>query len=135
MAGFETWRLRARTLEALAGVLAARTTIALAPLERWRRSLGFAAPDSEADPAEARRLARHVERAAGYLPFELKCLPRAMALSRMLRRRKIPHQLIIAARPAAARGGGDDLHAWVEAGDAIILGELPGPWLVLLNLP
>lgn len=135
LTGFETWRLRGRTLEAIALLLAARAAIALTPLERWRKHLGLEGSDSETCPAEARRLARHVERAAGYIPFEAKCLPRAMALSRMLRRRKIPHRLAIAARPASARGGNDDLHARVEVGSTIVIGNLPGPWLVLLNLP
>jgi hypothetical protein len=58
-----------------------------------------------------------------------------MALSWMLRRRAIPHRLAMAARPAGQRGGADDLHAWVEASGIIVLGELPGPWIVVESLP
>jgi len=52
----------------------------------------------------------------------------------MLRRRAIGHTLVIAARPGAARGGDDDLHAWIEASGLILLGNLPGPWARLLAL-
>lgn len=131
----ETWRLRSRTSQAMALLVAARLAVRLVKLERWRGQLGLAGNTSDADVAEARRLARHVERAAGRLPLETKCLPRAIALSRMLRHRKISHRLVIAARPAEVRSGADDLHAWVELGETIVLGELPGEWLPVLRLP
>lgn len=131
----ETWRLRARTAEAMVLLVAARLAIQLVKLERWRGQLGLAGNPADADVAEARRLARHVDRAAGRLPLETRCLPRAITLSRMLCRRKISHRLVIAARRAEARSGADDLHAWVELGEAIVLGDLPGEWLPLLILP
>lgn len=84
---------------------------------------------------EAARLAAHVRRGAGRLPFESKCLPQALALSRMARRRAVPHSLVIAARPLGARSGMDDLHAWIEVGGRIVLGEIPGPWIRVLALP
>jgi len=116
----------------------ARLLVAMVPLARWRGSLGLAgapgqATDADAD-REARRFAVHVERAAARLPFETKCLVRAMALSWLLRARAIPHALVIAARPQAARSGDDSLHAWVEQGGRIVLGELPGPWLEVARL-
>lgn len=129
------WRPRSRTLEALGALIAARTGLALIPFRWWRGRLGL---DGEARTAElmtAQRLSIHVERAAGRLPFETKCLPRAMALSAMLRRRAIPHRVILAARPAAARRADDDLHAWVDVAGTIVLGDLPGPWLRVLVLP
>ena len=126
----------------------ARLLVQLVPLRWWRSSLGQLAPATAElpDPAAAaiaRRLAAHVERGAGRLPFATKCLPRAMALCWLLRREGIAYALKIAARPAAARhanllsgsaGGEDDLHAWVEAGNATVIGDLPGPWLVLAIL-
>lgn len=143
-----TWRLRARTGEAALALLGARGLIAFVPFARWRSWLGdpvqppgdIAAPSglppSEPTPGqrEAGRLARHVDRAAARLPLPLKCLPRAMALSWMLRRRNIAHLLVLAARPGHARGGEDDLHAWVEVNGLIVLGNLPGPWLRLVSL-
>jgi hypothetical protein len=68
------------------------------------------------------------------LPFESKCLPRAMALSWILRRRRIAHGLVFAVRPPDLRGSKDDLHAWVEVDGATIIGDLPGPWVEILRL-
>ncbi|HOB13270.1 MAG TPA: lasso peptide biosynthesis B2 protein [Novosphingobium sp.] len=132
----ETWRLRLRTAEALADLAMARAAIALAPFRRWDGWLGLAGPGPEPDAVrEAHRLARHVDRAAQRLPFEIKCLPRAMALSRMLRRRGVPHRLVLAVRPADLRGGNDDLHAWIEVEKTIVIGDLPGPWTAVFSFP
>jgi hypothetical protein len=119
----------------MAMLVTARAAIALIPLKHWDNHLGLGGAATETDLAEARRLARHVDRGAGRLPFATKCLPRAIALSRMLRRRTIAHSLVLAARPAGARAGTDDLHAWLEVENVIVLGDLPGPWLILLRLP
>lgn len=117
------------------GLLAARCAIALVPLKAWRGRLGLAGEASDTAIRQARKLAQHVDRAARRLPLAAKCLPRAMALSRMLRARGLPHRMVIAARPAGTRGGADDLHAWVEIAGTIVLGDLPGPWLPVLILP
>ena len=135
MTRVETRRLRGRTLEAMVALCLARLAVAWLPFGIWRGSLGLsgiALPDAA---IEAQRLARHVDRAADRLPFSTLCLPRAMALSRLLLRRGIPHQLVIAARPASQRSGTDDLHAWVEAGGHIVLGEIAGPWLETGRFP
>lgn len=108
----------------------------MVPFKRWRRTLGNAVVPKacetshrEADGlALARHLAEHVDRAAWRLPFEYKCLPRAMALSWLLQRSCLEHSLVIAIRPPDRRDGEDSLHAWVEVGGTIVLGELPGPW-------
>jgi len=84
--------------------------------------------------AEAKRLAAHVEWAAKLLPFQTKCLGRAMALSWMLRRRRIGHIVVFAVRPPEMRGSDEDLHAWVEVGGQTVLGALPGPWVETLRL-
>jgi hypothetical protein len=57
-----------------------------------------------------------------------------MALSWMLRGKGIGHSTVIAVRPADMRNAHDSLHAWVEVDGATILGELPGPWVVMLRL-
>ena len=113
----------------------ARVAIAALPFERWRASLGGAESSaSNEEVAEAAKLAAHVEWAARRVPFETKCLPRAMALSWLLRARGIGHTLVFAVRPPAMRGSTDGLHAWVDVGGRIILGELPGPWVETLRL-
>lgn len=118
---------------------AARLAVGLVPFGWWRATLGRiegtqrAGPASQ-DPAAARRLALHVERAATRLPFATKCLPRAMALAWLLRSAGLGYGLQLAVRPATQRGTIDDLHAWVECGGTIVLGELPGPWIAILTL-
>lgn len=84
--------------------------------------------------AQAALLAAHVDWAARRVPFETRCLPRAMALSWLLRRRGIGHTMVFAVRPPAMRGSADDLHAWIEVDGRIILGQLPGPWVETLRL-
>lgn len=102
----------------------------------WRARLGAPSAGPLIDPGEAQvrqawLLARHVERAARRLPGEWLCLPRAIALAAMLRRRGIAHGLHIAVRPAASRTGTDDLHAWIDVGPARVIGDLPGEWAVI----
>lgn len=126
----ETWRARLRTGQAMVLLCLARLLVAAVPFRYWRGRLGGRAGDP-ADSAVARLLAAHIERAARRLPLAIKCLPQAAALSWQLRRRRIGHRLVFAVRPAAVRGAGDGLHAWIECGAAIVLGELPGPWLEL----
>lgn len=136
----ETWRLRARTGEALVRLLGARLLIELVPLRLWRDRLGKPAPADRQSPSaptpdqrdEAQRLAIHVERAAGRLPIGMKCLPRALALAGMLRARGLPYELVIAARPASVRDGVDDLHAWIDVGDRRVVGDVAGPWMTVL---
>ena len=111
----------------------ARLLIALIPFRRWQGRLGFAGVDSGLK--DARRLAGMVNRAGERLPFETKCLPRAMALSWILRRHAIGHAVVIAVRPADRREEEDALHAWVEVANERILGDLPGPWIETLRLP
>jgi hypothetical protein len=118
----------------------ARILVAFVPLRQWRGSLGFGAVSGDdVSPGDllgqAERLARRVERAAWRLPIEAKCLPQAMALSWMLRRERTPHRVVIAVRPPELRNSADGLHAWVEFGGTIILGDLPGPWHVVYRAP
>ena len=119
----------------MASLCAARLLIATTSFKRWRQTLGAVSDRRELQPsARATRLAAHVEWAAKLLPFASKCLPRAMALSWMLRSRKIGHCVVFAVRPAELRGFDDQLHSWVEISGEIILGELPGPWVETLRI-
>jgi hypothetical protein len=111
----------------------ARLLVALVPFARWRTSLGSTVPRAGSE-VEAKRLADDIEWAAKRLPFETKCLPRAMALSWMLRRNRINHSVVIAVRPSELRNSADALHAWVEVDGARILGDLPGPWAEIARL-
>ena len=110
----------------------ARLEIAVLPFARWRRSLGYAAVGG--DRVEAQLWASHVRWAAQLTPAQMKCLPQAMALSRLLRARRIGHSLVFAVRPSDMRQNADALHAWVELDGEKIIGDLPGPWIQTLRL-
>lgn len=135
MSGPDTWRLRARTVRAMAVLGWARLVVAGVPLKIWRRRLGLSGSASASGLAEANREAAHIERAAWRLPLGAACLPRAVALSWRLRGARIPHRVVLAVRPPDRRDDEDALHAWVEVQNEIVLGELPGPWHVTARFP
>lgn len=120
----------------MAALCCARLVVAILPFNRWSSTLGAKVSNGPAviAIADARRFAAHVDWAARLLPFATKCLPRAMALSWMLRSRGVAHCVVFAARPAAQRGSDDQLHAWVEMAGEKIIGDLPGPWVETLRL-
>jgi hypothetical protein len=130
----EFWRPKVRTLAAMAQLCRAQLLVSWIPFSRWRDTLGSAAPEQPQSADPAKRLAADVEWAAKRLPFPTKCLPRAMALSWMLRRRKLAHTVVVAVRPSELRHSADALHAWVEIGGERIIGDLPGPWIETLRL-
>src|SRR3954469_19238928 len=111
----------------------ARFLVEWVPLPRWRDTLGLAGRAGPL-PDDSWRLAGQVERAATRLPFAIRCLPRAMVLSWVLRKAAIGHALVIAVRPPAQREGSDALHAWVEIDGTRLIGDLPGPWIELVRL-
>ena len=110
--------------------------MSILPFNWWRDSLGEVKTVGRIGQSgkEARRLAAHVEWAARLLPFQTKCLPRAVALSWILRSRGIDHFVIFAVRPLELRGSDDQLHSWVEVAGEKILGNLPGDWVETLRL-
>lgn len=132
----DRWRSRLRTAGAMASLSWARLMVAAMPFSWWRDTLGGAETGEVAntDIARARRFAAHVEWASQLLPFPTKCLPRAMALSWILRSRRIDHCVVFAVRPVDQRGSDDQLHAWLEVGGEKIIGDLPGPWVEALRL-
>jgi hypothetical protein len=109
----------------------AAITLTIASLRlRWRAQsettalLGSAQPAgppaaSRADASrEAIRIGRAVERVATVLPWHPVCLPRAVAVTSMLRRRRIDcraHLGVRGERPPEA-------HAWVTVGGVVVQG-------------
>ena len=128
------WHGRKATVEAMAWLILARMLIARVPFGRWRRWLGtpvvpptdYPRLHLDANLAQ-RRLARAVDRAAGRLPGESRCLARAMALHWMLRRRAIGGVLHIGVLPGSNRGSLDDLHAWVTRLGEVLIGASDQP--------
>ena len=127
----------------MALLCAAEAIVRLVPLRLWRASIGRAvaptpmgaAPIASARACTASGIAADIERGAGRLPVPARCLARAMVLCWQLRLCGIACCCKIAARPGANRAGHRDaLHAWVEVEDAVVLGAMPGPWIVVLAL-
>ena len=114
----------------MSALLAARFLVRFVRFRHWRGLLGRISAGTERGQQLATAswhdhyCARVVERAAQHLPFEMLCLPRAMALKWMLGRRRRPAELVLAVLPGEKRGGNlDDLHAWVSVGDTILIGD------------
>ena len=125
-------------------LIAAIVLVRAVRLSRWRSSLGQVrayaalAPDAPAPgppapgpPApgnapRARSIGRIVGQAARWLPFPVKCLPRAVATQWLLRLLDSPSSLVIAVH-AHDRAGEHAFHAWVESGDEIVIGHCERP--------
>lgn len=117
-------RRRLPAIEAAALLTVAYAATKLLGSTRLMRVIGRAAP---AEPrqttvpdlaARARRTARTVDAVAAKLPWSTACLPRALTLRAMLRRRGIRCELhlgITSTMPLAA-------HAWVTAGGTVVHG-------------
>ncbi|MGZ9098673.1 MAG: lasso peptide biosynthesis B2 protein [Brevundimonas sp.] len=78
----------------------------------WMSARSSASPP--AIPAErfADRQAQVIAMVADRLPFRPTCLPRALVLAALLRRRQLQADLCVGARVA----GEFDAHAWIEVG-------------------
>lgn len=121
MSGAERWLIA----EAVFSLGAARAMILLVPF-RWiapwleRKPRGSGRP-TEPDPVLTGSVRRAVTITANHVPWNAVCLPQAMAAKFMLARRGCPSTLHL----GVARTGADALtaHAWLEAGNAIVVGE------------
>lgn len=101
--------------------LAAEVVVAYVTARRSLRRLGLRdalaqlrtveATRPAGDPvAHGRRLGRIVARTLGVLPADGRCLSQALVLTRLLARRGVESQLVIAVRPGERLAA----HAWVE---------------------
>lgn len=122
--------------EAMVHLTLARLLVAAVPLRHWRGLLGGVrgalVSSAQVDPAVL-VLAQAVVRGAARLPFETKCLPRAVALHTMLRRRRLPSLLVIGVLDPSQRGTIEDLHAWIESGNEVVIGALNQPFHPLVR--
>ncbi|GAA0584633.1 lasso peptide biosynthesis B2 protein [Rhizomicrobium electricum] len=74
---------------------------------------------SERRIANARYVARRLQRVAAHMPWRTTCLVRAIAGALMLKRRGIPSTIRFGVNRA---DGGLSAHAWLLVGDTIVLG-------------
>lgn len=143
-------RLRPVHAEAALFIVTARLLTAVLPFKIWQRFVGapqegpapaqtpppLTAPGTAtASPAvmQARSLAARVERVAPIVPLKATCLPRAIALLWMLRRRgyqSVRLHLGVASSPEA----GFEAHAWLTVDGTIVIGETDSMFQPLLAL-
>ncbi|MBE5074509.1 lasso peptide biosynthesis B2 protein [Erythrobacteraceae bacterium E2-1 Yellow Sea] len=124
------WHSRLATLEVMGLLILAVLLVRLAPMSRWRSSLGDVyaggAGDMPVVTADGMRhataVARRVVRAAHRLPREPKCLAQAMALQWLLRRGGFHPQLVLA-MDRQDRSAEHGYHAWVELGGTMLIGN------------
>lgn len=119
---------RAGTVLAMAVLSFAQGLIRFVPFGSWQALLGSRTEGSATDDAvSAGAYARicvigeRVERAAARLPFETKCLARAVATQCLARAFGLPARLVIAVRRRDAADN-DRFHAWVEQGGRFVVG-------------
>ena len=117
-------------MEAMIFLAVARGLIRFVPFRYWNGKLGaLSGGDSvaniEVDSAKlaiAKTIGQCVRRSASHAPFQAVCLPQALAARWMLKRRDIPNQLFIGARPKQDSRM-IDLHAWLKVGDMVLTGR------------
>ena len=104
----------------------ARLAVLVVPF-RWiapflGRHMAESPQTTEAKEKEiAERISRVVQTASRHMPWECKCLTRAIACKSMLKRRGLRTTLYL----GVAKGGEEHLkaHAWLRTGDLIVTGE------------
>ena len=117
------WHGRVRTAEALAAIVAATLVAWAVPPRHWNRFKP--AGGSAATLADIAPRAAAIRRAERRLGREARCLPRALALILMLRRRSLVADLVIGGPQQA--GSPVDLHAWIELDGTRVFGERDVP--------
>jgi hypothetical protein len=125
-------RRRALLAEAVVYLLVARLALIFIPFPRLARRLGTFVPPADpratqertgTTPDRARRaeeIGWAVTRAARYVPFEVVCLPQAMAARVMLDRRGIKSVMHFGAAKGTAKPL--DAHAWLDAAGVEVTG-------------
>jgi hypothetical protein len=114
------WLLAALVLLPAAGVSLRRAGLRWT-IERFERFLAGHRERSSpaASAADAAAIGRAVRLAAVYGPYHARCLPRAVVLWTLLRRRSLDGEMTIGVRKT---GGKLEAHAWVEL-DGVALAQ------------
>lgn len=117
------WRERLLTVEAMAQLIAARTSVSIFRSRSWRDTLlNQHTPHSRpvSDGTATATIARSIERAARNLPGKTLCLPKALTGRAMLNRRNIPNEIGVGVRIDTS--GKHDFHAWVMVDGRFVTG-------------
>ncbi len=123
------WYRRRLVVEALLLLPFSQFLVRSIKIGRWSGTLEAPsprlrdAPEGESVLDIARQIGRSVERASWRAGSTAKCLPKAVVVMWMLRRRDIPARLVIASLYKEHQGNSDKLHAWVEIDSEFIIGH------------
>lgn len=111
--------------EAAVTLAAVKVMLLAVPFDRWRHLLEN--PPENVAPqtptAVSKEVARAVSLLSRYSAGSLTCLPQALAVRSMMRRRGLHCQLRVGV--ARARDAGIRAHAWVVYDGEVIIGRLP----------
>ena len=129
------WRLSAGdkllAAEAAVCLACARFLILFVPLRRWNHTAGIGRGEAQIQADRnaldrAVRIGRVVRLTARRMPFRAVCLPQAVAVQWMLRRRGLRGVIHLGARKPSP----DDtikLHAWLTFGGVVLTGAREAP--------
>lgn len=120
-----SWRERLLLLEAVGWLALARLALLIVPFRRIAprlgRTTGDTLPDDPRSEQVGQQIARAVQVASRYTPWETKCLAQAMAGKAMLRLRRVPSTLYLGL--AKDEAGQLEAHAWLRCGSRVLTGE------------
>lgn len=122
------WLRRARelplTLEAAAELVLMKTLVVSVAPARYAHLVdpGEQWSEEEVPPEALRRLVSAIERAGRFAPAVINCLPRALALQRMLWRRGVRGTVQFGIKKA---NGQVEAHAWLVLRGQVLMGHLP----------
>jgi hypothetical protein len=129
------WTDRLMLLEALLYLGLSRAALLTIPFRQISRRLGkqfppeAVLPPGEPAPPVALRVSWAIDVMSRRTPWESACLAQAMAGKFMLRRRGIPSRLSLGMKKDT--GGQLSAHAWLQVGDAVLLGASREPFTTL----
>lgn len=119
---------RVAILEASACLAVARAALLAVPfrhLAAWLSRARQTHVAENVDHAAARAIARALDTAARYVPWDSRCLAQSLAATAMLRRRRLPSTTCL----GVARGEPGTLrsHAWTLCGEVVVAGGDDAP--------
>ena len=113
-------------LKAILCLLSIKTSLVILPFSTFRKLFHWFSKTEEVkdlSPKQIKEIVWAVDSAADHLPFELLCLPRALAAKYLLR--KVPSltlEIGIEINPSKSF----EAHAWVEKNGSVIIGDWSG---------
>lgn len=115
------WWKRMLAVEAALWLLLARLFVGRVPMRYWRLDADTGANGGGGSSRSGLAVGWAVRRVANRLPFETKCLPRALAAHWMVRRRGGASCVVFGVRRAAPERR-PEYHAWLVMDGATVIG-------------